>query len=296
MCVCVCVCATMSVCVFSMHPSPRSHQKTKTTAVKGIIPRGKGRENLPIMNTQTHTRSPLSLSLSLTHTHTHTHTQTHLVMMFIQIFPHSCQRFMHSLFRWISCTVKHKQQKKINTHFFFFFFLRTGAVTDLCVCVRSLSAPCLFFPPPTGICSSLHSPYIFFLTSSPPDSPVLVRLRHNTLVGLRGKQMENDQRGFFHIHSASETFQRGKIIPTAGKRSTKAVKTHHLAKLLSPNKHTLFDCAIHQDRGSNMWTWGNTWGCKLGLSNAVFTLQRMLCHFTAWWIKSSFHNGLFFLY
>lgn len=53
-CHCVCVCA----CVFSIHPSPRSLQKTKTTAVKGIMPGGNGREKLPITQTQTHTYAP----------------------------------------------------------------------------------------------------------------------------------------------------------------------------------------------------------------------------------------------
>lgn len=33
----------------------------------------------------------------------HTRTHTHLVMMLIQILPHSCQRLVHSLFRWVSC-------------------------------------------------------------------------------------------------------------------------------------------------------------------------------------------------
>ena len=215
--------------------------------------------------------------------------------MFIQIFPHSCHRSVHSRFRWIPCPANYKQKKNSNTHFFFFFCEQVQ--WQICVFALGRCLQPVFFFPPRQV-SVLPSTLLIYFFSLPLRLTrlFLVRLRHNTLVGLRGKQMENDQRGFFHIHSASETFQRGKIIPTAGKRSTKAVKTHHLAKLLSPNKHTLFDCAIHQDRGSNMWTWGNTWGCKLGLSNAVFTLQRMLCHFTAWWIKSSFHNGLFFLY
>lgn len=55
---CVCVTVCVYACVFSIHPSPRSLQKTKTTAVKGIMPEGNGREKLPITQTQTYTYAP----------------------------------------------------------------------------------------------------------------------------------------------------------------------------------------------------------------------------------------------
>lgn len=55
-----CACVSPCVCawVFSTHPSPRSLQKTKTTAVKGIMPRGNCGEKLPIMPPQTHMYAP----------------------------------------------------------------------------------------------------------------------------------------------------------------------------------------------------------------------------------------------
>lgn len=108
--VCVCVC----VFVFSIQPSPHSLQKTKTTAVKGIIPRGKSRKNAHL---------------------SHTHKYTHLVVMFIQKLSYSCQRLVYSLFRWISCT-NTQITSKSDTQ-----FTESDAVTDLLslLCTRIFS-------------------------------------------------------------------------------------------------------------------------------------------------------------
>lgn len=189
--VCECHCECACVCFFSIHSSPRSHQKTNTTAAKGIIPWGNGREKLPIMQTQTH---------------------THLVMMLIQILPHSRQRLVHSLLRWISYI-----NKNIHTE-----FARTSALTDLCVCVRSLSA--LFF-------STILTLFIFCVFSLPLTPTRLFRWGADiTHLLVPRRQMKKD-------YSASSIFIQQLRPFSAGKLSP-LLETQHKSSTNSSNGQT----------------------------------------------------------
>lgn len=173
MCVNVCV----RVCVFSIHPFPRSHQKTKTTAVKGIIPRGNGREKLPITQRQTHR-------------HTHVYAPCH------DVHPDIPSQLLKPHAQPVQVDILHKHTYSIkNMH-----TIHRNRCSDRSVCLRQVVVCTVFSRQVSVLLSTILTLYVLCcLTSSHLDSSTQVRCTQNTLVGYEetaGKR----QQCFFCIH------------------------------------------------------------------------------------------------
>ncbi len=163
------------------------------------------------------------------HTHTHTHIRT---------LSWCSSRYSLTVAN-ASCTAcsggypvpSHPQQQKINIH-----LARTGAVTDLCVCVRLLSALLflfLFFPRQVSVFSptiltlwvSFFSHFLSFRLCCPCE------MQTHLLVAKR--QTENDYRASSFFIQQTRLFRAGELFPLLEKHRGGANSL--LAEPLHPN-------------------------------------------------------------
>lgn len=198
----------------------------------------------------------------------HNHMHTHIHTPCRDAHPDTLSQLLTPRARPAQVDILHKW--KIYTQ-----FARTGAATDLCVCVRSLSA-LLFFYSQTGICSSFHYSNTLFCVFSLP----LILFRRGagiTHLLVTRRQMEKDYSASSIFIQRPRPFSAGKLSPLL-EMQHKGSKNSSSGQTAQPKQtHTVWLCSnysIHQERVFNMWTKGEYMRVQISTEQCIISASR----------------------